>query len=337
MLSSASHGSASETPNLPARQITAPSFTGTADAIDSYDPHDYVPTHYSKTRIAHAVTMSVTWLLIFPLGGIIPRVMSDRRLVWVHAIMQMVGFWLTVGAAGMGIWMAKEIKQLNKYHPVIGLMLLGLLALQPATEILNHKFYARHPRMIITAHIHLWLGRGLLIAGAVQGGLGFLFASSFHNAVADVWPRVLYAATAITVWAIYILVGILYPEFKGSIKSKIKQGQHAHGNRKEVLPAGEMEELRVPSVGMVGGHGHARGQSSAPLMAPGTPATPGGFGAWPNQSQGGNASVYNGYSGSVSGYTGSTYPGSVSGYTGSTYVGDGYQRSTYEGSMYQGR
>lgn len=223
-------------------------------------------------------------------------------------------------------------------------MLLGLLALQPATEILNHKFYARHPRMIITAHIHLWLGRGLLIAGAVQGGLGFLFASSFHNAVADVWPRVLYAATAITVWAIYILVGILYPEFKGSIKQKIKQGQH--GVRKEVLPAGEMEELRVPSVGMVGGqhasgYGHARGQSSAPLMAPGTPAasTPGGFGAWPNQSvsQSANASVYNGYQGSVSGYTGSTYPGSVSGYMGSTYVGDGYQRSTYEGSMYQGR
>jgi len=62
-------------------------------------------------RIAHAVTMSVVWLVILPLGGIIPRVMRDSRFVWVHAIMQMIGFWLNVVAAAMGIWMAKQIDQ----------------------------------------------------------------------------------------------------------------------------------------------------------------------------------------------------------------------------------
>lgn len=176
--------------------------------------------------------------------------------------------------------------------------MLGLVTIQPATEILNHKFYQRHPRMIIASHIHLWLGRSLLIAGAVQGGLGFLFASSFRNAVVDTWPRVLYAATALVVWIIYVLVGILYPEFKGSIKEKIKQ------NRTQVVAAGEMENLRVGSVvsgGNVQGHlghmGHTRGPSSAPLMDASTH----------------NVSTYNGYQGNV------------------------YQGSVYEGSMYQGR
>ena len=102
----------------------------------------------------------------------------------------------------------------------MGLILLGFLAIQPATEILNHKFYHKHPRMIISAHIHLWLGRGLLIAGCVQGGLGFLFAAGFKNANAETWPRVLYAATALCVWVVYVLVGVLYPEFRGRIREK---------------------------------------------------------------------------------------------------------------------
>jgi len=102
---------ASEQPQSQSLTTRQTPFSGTADAIDNFDPHNYVPPSYRYVRIAHATTMSVVWLLIFPLGGIIPRVMTNRRLVWVHAIMQMVGFWLNVGAAAMGIWMAREIKQ----------------------------------------------------------------------------------------------------------------------------------------------------------------------------------------------------------------------------------
>lgn len=110
----ASGASAKQSPDLAARQSTKlTSFSGTADAIDRYDPHDYVPSHYSKVRIAHAVTMSVVWLVIFPLGAIIPRVIDDRRFLRVHALIQMVGFSLNVVAAAMGIWMAQAIKHVR--------------------------------------------------------------------------------------------------------------------------------------------------------------------------------------------------------------------------------
>lgn len=203
---------------------------------------------------------------------------------------------------------------------MIGLILLGLLAIQPATEILNHKFYHAHPRMIISAHIHLWLGRSLLIAGAIQGGLGFLFAASFRKANVETWPRILYAGTALVVWVIYILVGILYPEFRGRIKAKI--GHTGTGNRTQVVAAGEMENLRVRSVGS---GQHARGPSSAPLMNSGASA----FGGYQVN---GNAYPGNGYQGNM--YPGNGYQGNGNG---SVYAGNGYQGSVYAGSMYQER
>ena len=97
-------------------------FSGTADQILRFDPHDYVPSHYSLVRVAHAVLMSTVWLVIFPIGGMIPRLswrantMTDetfRRLMWFHATLQMIGFWIVMGAAGMGIWMAKTIDRVS--------------------------------------------------------------------------------------------------------------------------------------------------------------------------------------------------------------------------------
>jgi len=120
--------------------------------------------------------------------------------------------------------------------------------------------------MIVTAHIHLWLGRGLLIAGAVQGGLGFLFAAGFKNANAETWPRVLYAVTALVMWGVYVLVGVLYPEFRGDIKGRLAEAKK--GQRSRVVRAGSMEDLRVEGTlqGGRGSVGHGRGPSSAPLM-----------------------------------------------------------------------
>lgn len=128
------------------------------------------------------------------------------------------------------------------------MILLGLLCAQPATEIANHRFYQNHPRIIITAYIHLWLGRALLVAGAIQGGLGFIFAASFHNAVPDTWPRATYAAVAAFVWTFYIIVGIIYPEIRDSLDSRSKKRNTV---RTQAVSAKEMENLRANSVGLV--------------------------------------------------------------------------------------
>ena len=90
-------------------------FSGTADEIANWDPHDYVSSHYWQVRVAHAALMSAVWLVVFPIGGMIPRLTrGNTNLIVVHAVIQMIGFWTLVAAAGMGIWMAKEIDQVRE-------------------------------------------------------------------------------------------------------------------------------------------------------------------------------------------------------------------------------
>lgn len=82
---------------------------------DQDDPHDYVPEYYSAIRVIHAALMSAVWLVLFPVGAVIIRVLPRDHpyLVAIHAGIQMVAFWIFVAAAGMGIWMAKEIEQVS--------------------------------------------------------------------------------------------------------------------------------------------------------------------------------------------------------------------------------
>lgn len=86
--------------------------------IDNFDPHDYVPAHYSKVRAAHEVPHAIVWLTIFPIGAIVPLLMDDSRLglVKIHAALQMIGFWIVLGAAATGVWMDKQINQESLRH-----------------------------------------------------------------------------------------------------------------------------------------------------------------------------------------------------------------------------
>lgn len=91
-----------------------------------YDPHDFVPEQYNTVRVIHAALMSMVFLLLFPFGGIIIRALHIPYVVkdiYIHAGIQMVAFWIFIAAAGMGIWMAKEINQVS---PPIAIISLGL-------------------------------------------------------------------------------------------------------------------------------------------------------------------------------------------------------------------
>lgn len=72
-------------------------------------------------------------------------------------------------------------------------------------------------------YVHIWLGRALLVAGVVQGGLGFLFAASFRNADVELWPRVAYGLVAAIMWIIYMIFGVIYPEVQESRQKKAQK------------------------------------------------------------------------------------------------------------------
>jgi hypothetical protein len=65
-------------------------------------------------RIAHAALAASAFSLFFPIGGVIirmfdPRIERYSYIVWIHAVLQGVGYVLFTAAAGMGIYMAKHL------------------------------------------------------------------------------------------------------------------------------------------------------------------------------------------------------------------------------------
>ena len=151
--------------------------------------------------------------------------------------------------------------------------MLALLCLQPSTEIANAILHKNHPRIKRVGYFHIWLGRGLLIAGAIQGGLGLLFAADFQNAVVDIWPRALYAAVAGTIWVVYLGLGIIYPEFKDSLKAKREAKKHEI----ETIPMQNIDNhsMRTNSVSQARTQAWAQGAQSPPMH---------GYQAFPTQS-----------------------------------------------------
>ncbi|EXJ53460.1 uncharacterized protein A1O5_13328 [Cladophialophora psammophila CBS 110553] len=170
------------------------------------------PSVFGEAKIAHAALGAGAFLLCFPLGGIIVKVWPHRRIVWIHAAIQGSALAVFVASTGLGIWMGLKINALGHYHCVIGLVILGLLVLQPLMKL--HWFHKKVPKVVHFVHIHLWLGRALILLGIVDGGLGFQLADTFKAPKwANGW-KIAYGVCGALVWIIYVSVVIVWVELK---------------------------------------------------------------------------------------------------------------------------
>jgi hypothetical protein len=84
------------------------------------------------------------------------------------------------------------------------------MALQPLTELLNHYLFDRYPNIRYVGYEHVWLGRVLLTAGIVNGGLGFHFAESIPGPKWPQWPKIAYGALATLIFVIYVAIIIVW-------------------------------------------------------------------------------------------------------------------------------
>lgn len=83
--------------------------------------------------------------------------------------------------------------QLAGFHPIMGMMLLALLTIQPFTELINYFLYRRWPRIRYIGYIHIWTGRTILLGGMVHGGLGFAYSAKLDREMPmrkGPWPKV---------------------------------------------------------------------------------------------------------------------------------------------------
>jgi hypothetical protein len=58
----------------------------------------------------HGILAALAFVVLFPVGSILMRVVPGRFAIWVHAGAQVLGFGTYVAAAGLGIYLVTLIR-----------------------------------------------------------------------------------------------------------------------------------------------------------------------------------------------------------------------------------
>lgn len=161
--------------------------------------------------MAHGILAAIAFLVLFPIGAVLVRIPSLSP--WVHAGMQIFAYCCFVAAAGLGIYLATSLGDLTETHPIIGMVLLGLLFFQPLGGFLHHRAYKDKEGRTTVSYLHVWLGRACVLLGIVNGGLGLELAGDVKKSYI-----IAYSVVAGVMGLLFIGVGV-YGELQAARRS----------------------------------------------------------------------------------------------------------------------
>ncbi|EAQ87741.1 predicted protein [Chaetomium globosum CBS 148.51] len=205
-------GSSDTTTNTDAASYN-PSYNPSYSPYNPYNPNSGNPgagaggfnpgfdiTQMMDYRRIHGILAATAMVVLFPVGSIIVRVVPGRFAVWVHAGFQMLAWAVYVAAVGMGIYLFENPD--TRYHPIIGLVLLVLLIVQPVVGFIHHRVFKKVQKRQVWSYVHLTLGRVGISLGIINGGLGLYLsgASAYHKRV--------YGIVAGVMWALWMGVAV---------------------------------------------------------------------------------------------------------------------------------
>ena len=64
-------------------------------------------------EMAHAILATLAWVIFFPLGAVLMRMLRAETTIWIHALVQLSSIAIITAAAGLGIKLAKETAQVR--------------------------------------------------------------------------------------------------------------------------------------------------------------------------------------------------------------------------------
>jgi hypothetical protein len=120
---------------------------------------------------------------LFPAGAVVMRLGSFKGLVWIHAGIQLFAWMVFVTAFGLGLYYGLQINVMTQAHPIIGIVLVVLVTLQPMLGWIHHRQFVRTGSRSAASHGHLWLGRVAIVLGLINGGLGLRLAGTSKSYV----------------------------------------------------------------------------------------------------------------------------------------------------------
>jgi len=148
--------------------------------------------------MAHGILACLAFAIFFPFGAISIRLMSFPGLVWFHAAFQAFAYLTYIAAFGLGVYLATQLRLMNAYHPIIGILLFVLIFFQPILGMLHHSNFKKFQERTMWSYGHIWLGRIIITLGIINGGLGFLLAAN------TAYGPIAYGIIAAIVWLIYV-------------------------------------------------------------------------------------------------------------------------------------
>jgi hypothetical protein len=162
--SAAPSGSATSGPSAPIA-TSGDSSTGAASTVAD---------NSLQLRRSHGIIMSITFVLLFPLAALTLYLPFSKRVLLVHAPLQVIGIILMIAGLATGVLLGRRINELDAYHMIIGYVVVAVLILfQPILGLLQHIYFRRNQSRSVMGTIHQTLGRLMIVLGIINGGLGF--------------------------------------------------------------------------------------------------------------------------------------------------------------------
>lgn len=84
---------------------------GSSSSGDGSSGSDASQTKQNNMIIAHGVLMSLAFVIFFPSGALIMRLLSRPGTVWIHAGSQVFAYLTAIAALGIGAWVAVDTQQ----------------------------------------------------------------------------------------------------------------------------------------------------------------------------------------------------------------------------------
>jgi hypothetical protein len=185
-----------------------------------------------SVRAIHAVVISVLFVLFFPLFALTIYLRTTKKVRYIHAPLQVMCIILLVIGLGTGIILSKNVDATTGTHEVLGYLIVSCLVLiQPILGLYQHLHYHKTHSRSALGVFHQWLGRLVILAGVVNGGLGFQQTASMGlTSWVPLWAVLAYTIAAVVVFIVYVNVIIVskVQSKRAQIESPYKASRSDH-------------------------------------------------------------------------------------------------------------
>ncbi|KAI1302790.1 hypothetical protein F5Y03DRAFT_195574 [Xylaria venustula] len=180
--------------------------------------------------VAHGALAATAFAFVFPLGAILMRVVPGRPALLAHGFAQVLATALYIAGAGLGLYLVSIIRipqtgeglldtAGRNAHPIIGIVLLVALFIQPFLGVVHHRRFKRLQRRTWVSYAHLWTGRLGITLGIINGGLGFALAGTRGA------PVVAYAVVSAFMWLLWVLTALFFERGRSDRQVKEKRNR----------------------------------------------------------------------------------------------------------------